>query len=87
VLLKPGTEIEYETIETRLLGDFRGWSAGTVLTLENGQRWEVVQGEYYTGREPGPRTVKVVPGALGSFFLEIEGVKQRPKVKFVGVEK
>jgi hypothetical protein len=28
--------------------------------------------------------VRIVPGLMGSFFLEIEGVRQRPKIKFVG---
>lgn len=84
VLLKPGTEIEYEKVETRLMGDFRGWRDGTVFTLENGQRWQVQGGSYSTPPEPGPRKVVIVPGLVGAFFLEIEGVRQKPKVKFIG---
>lgn len=84
VLLKPGTEVEYETVETSLPGDFRGWETGTVFTLGNGQRWQVLSGSYVAGTEAGPRKVKIVPGVMGSFFLEIEGVRQKPKVKFVG---
>ncbi len=84
VLLKPGTEVEYETVETSLPGDFHGWESGTVFTLENGQRWQVLSGSYVAGREAGPRKVKIVPGVMGSFFLEIERVRARPKVKFVG---
>ncbi len=84
VLLKPGTEVEYEKVETRLMGDFRGWRDGTVFTLENGQRWQVQGGSYSTPPEPGPRKVVIVPGLIGAFFLEIEGVRQKPKVKFIG---
>ncbi len=29
-----------ETIRTRILGDFRGWSGNTVFKLENGQTWQ-----------------------------------------------
>ncbi|MBC7368231.1 MAG: hypothetical protein H7343_15700 [Undibacterium sp.] len=87
VLLKPGTEIEYEKVETRLLGDFRGWSDGTIFSLENGQRWQVQGGNYSMPPEPGPRRVVIVPGLVGAFFLEIEGVRQKPKVRFVGGEK
>jgi hypothetical protein len=84
VLLKPGTEVEYERVETRLLGDFRGWRDGTVFVLENGQSWQVQGGSYSTPPEPGPRKVVIAPGLLGGFFLEIEGVRQKPKIKFVG---
>jgi hypothetical protein len=84
VLLKPGTEVEYERVETRLPGDFRGWQDGTVFVLENGQSWQVQGGSYVTPPEPGPRKVVIAPGLMGSFFLEIEGVRQKPKVKFVG---
>lgn len=29
-----------EAIQTRILGDFRGWSGNTVFQLENGQTWQ-----------------------------------------------
>ncbi len=84
VFLKPGTEVEYERLETRLLGEFSGWQEGTIFVLENGQRWRAQSGSYNTPPEPGPRKVVIAPGMLGSFFLEIEGVKQKPKIKFIG---
>lgn len=84
VLLTPGTEVEYETVQTKLLGEFRGWQTGTVFNLENGQRWRVESGSYTTPPETGPLKVRIVPGLMGSFFLEIEGVRQKPKIKFVG---
>lgn len=87
VMLTPGTEIEYATVETRFLGEFRGWDNGTVFALENGQRWQVLGSSYVSPPEAGPKRVKVAPGVLGSFFLEFEGVRQRPKVKFIGATK
>jgi len=84
VLLKPGTAVEYETVETSLSGDFAGWSPGTLFTLSNGQRWRVTSGSYVTPRDSTPRKVRIVPGVLGSFFLEIEGIRSRPKVAFAG---
>lgn len=84
VLLKPGTEVEYKIEETSLAGDFNGWQTGTVFVLGNGQRWQALNGSYVTGRQPGSRKLRIVPGVLGSFFLEIEGVRQKPKVKFGG---
>ena len=38
VLLTPGTEVEYTTIESRIAGDFLGWDGRTLFALENGQR-------------------------------------------------
>lgn len=84
ITLKPGTEIDYETVESEMVGDFAGWRPGTVFTLANGQRWRVVDSSYISPREAGPRRVKIVPGMFGSFFLEITGVRSRPKVTFAG---
>jgi hypothetical protein len=85
VVLTPGTEVEYTSIDTQLAVDFRGWSKGTVFILANGQHWQVTDSSTYaTPPESGPHKVRIVPGALGSFFLEIEGVRQKPRVSFVG---
>ena len=84
VRLKPGTAVEYETVETSLSGEFAGWSTGTLFTLSNGQRWRVTSGSYVAPRDSTPRKVRIVPGVLGSFFLEIEGIRSRPKVAFAG---
>lgn len=85
VVLSPGTEIEYEALETQLTGGFRGYEPGKVLTLANGQRWRVVEGSFWAPARDAdkPRRVVIEPGALGSFFLDIED-GGRPKVKFVG---
>jgi len=85
VMLTPGTEIDYETIETEIFGPFRGYEKGTVLRLANGQRWKVVDGNFWAPKkdENKPRKARVEPGVLGSFFIRIED-GGRPKVKFVG---
>jgi len=83
VLLTPGTQVEYSTLEARIAGEFRGWQPKMIFTLDNGQRWQVVGGEsYVVSAESGPK-VKIVPGALGSFFMHVEGHRQRAKVAFV----
>lgn len=80
VLLTPGTEIEYATVESRIAGDFRGWEGRAVLTLENGQRWQIANGGLYsTPPIPSPK-VKIVPANLGGFWMTIEGVASRVKV-------
>jgi hypothetical protein len=84
VLLTPGTEITYEKVETQLTPPFRGYEPGTVLMLSNGQRWAVIDGQYWGPRSEENRTRRVIiePGVLGSFYLRIEGAG-RPKVKFL----
>ena len=80
VLLTPGTEIEYARLESTLVNEFKGWSAGTEFRLDNGQIWRVTESSYWSPREPAGKKVSVYPGALGSFFMEIEGVKPTPRV-------
>lgn len=83
VMLLPGTKVEYTKLESRLAEPFKGWTKGTQFRLENGQTWEVVEGEYWAKTQPAGKLATVVPGVLGSFFLEIEGVNQRPRVRIV----
>lgn len=83
VLLRPGTKIEYTRLESVLTDPFKGWTPGTLFHLENGQTWRVVEGDYWTPREDPGKKVTIVPGALGSFFIEIEGVHPTPKVTLV----
>ncbi len=86
VLLTPGTEIEYATVESRIAGDFKGWEGRAVLTLENGQRWQIANGGLYsTPPIPSPK-VKIVPASLGGFWMTIEGVASRVRVQPFGVK-
>ena len=84
ILLRPGTEIQYTTLETTLPPPFHGWHNGTMFTLSNGQRW-VVQDDarYWSPEIDRPLKVRIVPGMIGSFFMEIER-GGRPRVRFVG---
>jgi hypothetical protein len=87
VLLTPGTKIEYSTVEARITGDFDGWRPRQIFTLDNGQRWQVIGGEdYIASKEQSPR-VKIVPGALGAFFMHVEGHRQRVKVAILDTAK
>jgi hypothetical protein len=84
VVLKPGTEIEYTTLDATIEGSFHGWEKGTIIVLTNGQRWVVTDDDRYWASSSGkPVHVRIVPGILGSFFMEIER-GGRPRVKFLG---
>lgn len=75
VMLTPGTEITYATVESTLVGPFLGYQPGTVFTLANGQKWRVLEGNYWSPKSEANRGHKVVikPGMLGSFTMKIEG--------------
>src|SRR4051794_7926463 len=60
VVLTPGTDIEYATVETELKGSFRGYQPGSVLTLTNGQQWRVVEGNYWAPAKKADQVRKVV---------------------------
>ena len=83
VILPAGTKVEYEKVETEIVGVFAGYTPGTVFVLANGQRWRVVSETYVTRPMPEVRKVWIEPGMLGSFFLRFEGVGVQPKVSAV----
>lgn len=68
-------------VTSAIRGEVRGWSAGTVFALENGQRWRVVEGDYYAPAPLRSPRATVRPGVLGSWYLRIEGVSVGAKVR------
>jgi hypothetical protein len=80
VILTPGTAVEYEAVKSRIVGEFNGWEARTVLVLENGQRWQVASGSTYAAPPVMNPAVEIASGALGTFWMKIEGVRIRVKV-------
>lgn len=71
-----------ESLESRLVGDFRGWSGNTIFTLEDGTRWtQQNRSESYvfSPKIHSPK-VKISPAAISGFWLEVEGVNLRVRV-------
>lgn len=63
-----------ETIESRIAGPFNGWRQGTILTLENGQRWEVRDDETVYAHDDSHLPVTIEKGGLiGGWRLSIAG--------------
>lgn len=70
-----------EAIVSRLAGDYEGWNGRTVFKLENGQVWQQAgAGERIDDKRRAP-AVKIYPGMMGAYWLEIEGVRERVKVR------
>ena len=81
--IHPGEDDKVGYVD-RIAGDFTGWESKSIFLLENGQRWQVANaGRYYTPAIANPK-VKIIPAAMGGFWMSIEGVSQRVKVIPVG---
>lgn len=71
-------------IVSRIPGNFRGWSApGEVITLENGQRWRIIQVSGALAVNVDNPVATISPAAFGSWSLRIEGFNARAKVRRV----
>ncbi len=69
-----------ESIETRYTGTFEGWSPRDKIRLANGQVWQVVDESSSAVYLQNPK-VRIRRGALGAFFLEVEGLNRSARVK------
>lgn len=72
-----------DEIDSHIEGKFDGWRANQQIRLANGQVWRVVDdSDGITPLLTNPK-VKVVRGALGAMYLEINGTNRTPKVRRV----
>jgi hypothetical protein len=75
-----------DPVQSRIAGRFRGWDGKTLFRLENGQIWQQNDQTSYVGVDYDSPAVRVYPGMLGAFWMEIEGVNPRVKVKPVKLQ-
>lgn len=69
-----------EAIESRIPGSFEGWKPKTKIVLANGQVWQISDDSARAHYIDNPK-VTIRRGALGAFYLEIEGTNSSPRVK------
>ena len=70
-----------EPIASTLVGEFAGFGKGRQYTLENGQVWDQTDDARVSGvRKQSPK-VKITPGLMGVWYLQVEGVNTRAKVR------
>jgi hypothetical protein len=74
------TDDGVNAIASTLVGDLRGWSRGTEISLANGQRWRVTEGEYTSMKRISNANVVITPGLVGAWYLSVEGHVPKPKV-------
>lgn len=75
-----------QALESRLVGDFEGWDSRTVFKLENGQIWQQDGGRAYNGDKLHAPAVKIYPGTNNAYFMAVDGVPVRVKVKPIKLE-
>lgn len=73
-------QLALQSIESSIPGRFTGWVPGDTIVLANGQRWQVIDDSRGVVVVSDPK-VKIRRGALGSFYLEIDGTNRSPKVR------
>jgi len=71
---------EVESIHAHMVGEFRGWVKGKIITLDNGQKWKVVGASKGYIRLMNP-AVKIEKAIFGSFNMRVEGFTPFAKVK------
>lgn len=77
---KPSDDLEF--IESSIAGRFEGWGARSMFRLANGQIWQIADDSEAFAMLDNPR-VRVRRGSLGSYYLEVEGVRRAPRVRRV----
>jgi hypothetical protein len=72
-----------EEISSRLIGSFSGWRGDNVFELENGMVWEQTENRTFSVPTMENPQVRIIPGMLGSWYLQVEGYNSRTRVQRV----
>jgi hypothetical protein len=72
-----------EIIESKIAGKFRGWDKGWIITLENGQKWQVVNADhYFTPPMDGPK-VEISRASFATFWLTVPELNISVRVRLI----
>ncbi|WP_455947269.1 hypothetical protein [Lelliottia jeotgali] len=72
-----------EPIKSVLTGEFRGFGKGQRYALANAQEWEQVDDVQVGGVRRQSPEVSIAPGVGGAWYMQIQGVNTRAKVRRV----
>lgn len=72
-----------EPIESTLPGAFAGFARGREYTLSNGQVWKQIDGASIAGARGQDVGVRVRPGFMGVWWLQVDGYNTQAKVERV----
>ena len=80
--LAPKPSEEVNEIHTSIAGLFEGWRPNERIRLANGQVWQIADDTSSRIQRRDPK-VTVRRGAMGAFYLDIEGDNRSPRVRRV----
>lgn len=72
-------EVALDAIESTIAGKFEGWGPRDQIRLANGQVWQIADDSKGYHDIVNPK-VRVRRGALGAYYLEIQGTNRSPRV-------
>lgn len=72
-----------EPVESTLPGAFQGFASGRVFTLANGQVWKQTDSTSLAGARGQDVGVRIRPGALGVWWMQVDGYNRQAKVERV----
>lgn len=70
-----------EPITSTLQGEFRGFGKARRFVLANGQEWEQDDDTVFSGPRKTNPTVSITPGIMGVWYMRVDGVNTRAKVR------
>lgn len=70
-----------ETFQSRLVGEFSGWSGNTEFRLENGMVWKQDESDRLRLQPVDSPMVTIKPGLFGSWRLSVEGHNRSVRVE------
>jgi len=76
------SKTELDAIESHIPGHFEGWDARTRIKLANGQVWQIADDSSRYLYVDNPK-VTIRRGALGAFYLDVEGSRGSVRVRRV----
>lgn len=72
-----------EPIVAVLPGQFSGFAKRRQYRLDNGQVWEQTDDAQLNGARGNDRQVRITPGLMGVWYLQVDGYNTRAKVRRV----
>lgn len=72
-----------EPFQSRIVGEFSGWSGNTRFELENGMVWRQAEDTNFYIPPVENATVTIRPGMMGTWLLSVEGYNSTTRVERV----
>lgn len=79
----PVDRMAREEFQSRIVGEFSGWSGNTIFRLENGMVWRQDENDRFRLQPIDSPMVTIKPGLFGAWRLSVEGHNRAVRVERV----